>query len=85
MGFPGCIVARGVRAVKLITLHSVPACVHERYSEGATAAHLSVDVLLVSKVADELLAVDRCSLTVNVPLAVQAAHIDQLVCVSDNA
>ena len=85
MGFPGCIVARGVRAVKLVTLHSVPACVHERYSEGATAAHLSVDVLLVSKVADELLAVDRCSLTVNVPLAVQAAHIDQHVCVSDNA
>ena len=40
---------------------------------------------LVSKVADELLAVDRATLAVDVPLTVQTALVDQHVCVCDNA
>ena len=40
---------------------------------------------LVSKVADELLAVDRGTLAIDVPLTVQTALVDQHVCVCHNA
>ena len=85
MSFPGCIVARWVRAVKLVTHDSVPASIHEGNTEGATATHLSVDMLLISKVADELLAVNWGSLAVDIPLAVKTAHVNQHICVGYDA
>ena len=79
MSLPCCIVARWIRAVELEALDGVPAGVHEGDSEGAATAHLGVDVLLVGEESHELLAVDGGSLAVDVPLAVQAALVDQHV------
>ena len=79
MSLPGSIVARWIRAVELESLDGVPAGVHEGDSEGSAAAHLGVDVLLVGEEAHKLLAVDGGALAVDVPLAVQAAHVDQHV------
>jgi len=42
-------------------------------------------VLLVSKESHELLAVDWSTLGVNVPLAVQTAHIDEHIGVGDDS
>lgn len=42
-------------------------------------------MLLISKVADELLAVNWGSLAVDIPLAVKTAHVNQHICVGYDA
>jgi len=85
MGLPSGVVARWVRAVELVALNCIVACVHERNTERSAAAHLGVDVLVVGEVAHELLNVDWAALAVQVSLAEKATHVNEVVCIGNDS
>ena len=84
VSFPSSIVARRVRAEELEALDGIVACIHQRDAKGSAATIECVDMLLVGKVADELLNIDGNALAVEVALGMEAAHVDQHVCIRDD-
>ena len=74
--FPGSVVARRIRGVKLEALDFVKSSVHERDSERSASTVLSETVFVVSSVLDELFYHNRALLLVIVSLSVDTAVIN---------
>ena len=85
MGFPGSVVAGGVGVIQLETGHSVVASVHERDAEWSARAKLSVAVLVVCQLLHERFNVDWRRLAEQVSLSIDAAHINQVIRISNHA
>jgi len=82
---PGSVVSRRVRLVQLESIVSVPPCIDEGDSEGPEASVLSVALLQIADLLDQLLHGDGLLIRQRVPLCGQPGVVDEDVGVSSDS
>ena len=84
MRLPCSVVTRGIRMVQLEALDGIIAGIHHTNTVRSAGAVLSVEMLLIAEVLDELLNVNWLGMRVQVPLTVKAGLIHEEVSVGNN-
>jgi hypothetical protein len=84
MGLPWTVVSRGIWTIELESSNCIITCIHERNTEWAAATELSVSVLIIAKILDQLFHIVGLFMWIEMSLALETTIINEEVGISNN-